>query len=117
MEFQYKKQISLEERKANSKKLLINHPNKVPIIAEKDPNCKLEVKKSKFLVYKNFTVNQFSKLIRNELKIPEEEALFFTAKGKYTITGEKTMEQIYKDFKDKQDGFLYIAYSTELVYG
>ena len=51
------------------------------------------------------------------MKIPDQEALFLTAKGKYSITGEKSMLQIYKDFKDKQDGFLYIAYTTELVYG
>ena len=45
------------------------------------------------------------------------DALFLTAKGKYSITGQKSMSQIYKDFKDKEDGFLYIGYTTELVYG
>ena len=56
-------------------------------------------------------------MIKKLLKLPEEEALFLSAKGKYNITGEKTIEEIYKTYKDKQDGFLYIMYSSELVYG
>ena len=47
------------------------------------------------------------------MKMTEYEGLFFSVKGKYTITGEKIMS----DFKDKEDGFLYIAYTTEMVYG
>ena len=118
MEFKYKKDISLEDRRDQCNRLLIKNPTKIPIIVEKDPKCKLEEsKKTRFLIYKDFTVNQFEKLIRNSLQVPGEEALFFTAKGKYTISGEKTMGQIYKEYKDKQDGFLYIAYSSELVYG
>ena len=118
MEFKFKKENELEKRKKQSSILLIKNPNKVPIILEKEPKCKIEgIKKTKFLVQKDFTVNQFSRMVRALMSIPEEEALFFTAKGKYTITGQKTMGQIYKDFKDKEDSFLYIAYTTELVYG
>ena len=118
MEFQFKKQLTGDKRKKQCNLLLLKNPDKIPIILEKDPNCKIEeTKKTKFLIQKNFTVNQFSRLIRALMSINEDEALFFTAKGKYTITGEKTMAQIYKDYKDKEDGFLYIGYTTELVYG
>ena len=118
MEFQFKKDIPFEKRKNQCNILLIRNPNRVPIILEKDPKCKIEgIKKTKFLIQKDFTVNQFSKMLRALMSIPEEEALFFTAKGKYTITGQKLMGQIYKEYKDKEDGFLYIAYTTELVYG
>ena len=51
------------------------------------------------------------------MTIQEGDGLFFTAKGKYTLLGTKSIGQVYKDFKDKGDGFLYIAYTTELVYG
>ena len=118
MEFQFKKTLTLEERKKQNNLLLIKNPNKIPTILEKDPNCKIDpLLKTKYLVQKDFTVNQFAKMIRAFMEIPQEQALFFTANGKYTITGQKTMEQIYKEFKDKNDGFLYIAYTTELVYG
>ena len=118
MEFKFKKDYDLEKRKKQSDILLKKNPNKIPVILEKEPKCKLEeIKKTKFLIQKDFTVNHFSRMVRALMTIPEEEALFFTAKGKYTITGQKTMGQIYKDFKDKEDNFLYIAYTTELVYG
>ena len=51
------------------------------------------------------------------MQLSEGQALFLSAKGKYNITGEKTMGEIYEIFKDKEDGFLYIMYSTELVFG
>ena len=118
MEFQFKKSLTEEKRKRQCNILLIKNPNKVPVILEKDPKCKIEgIKKTKFLVQKDFTINQFSKMIRSFMTIPEEDALFFTIKGKYTITGQKSIGQIYKDFKDIGDGFLYIAYTTEIVYG
>ena len=118
MEFKFKNQLSGEERKKQCNLLLIANPDKIPVILEKDPKCKIEeIKKTKFLIQKNFNVNQFSRLIRALMNLNEEQALFFTAKGKYSITGEKTMSQIYRDFKDKEDGFLYIGYTTELVYG
>ena len=117
MEFQFKKDVSLEERKKTCNSLMINKPNKIPIILEKDPKCKLKpIGKTKFLIQKDFTANHFMKMIRALMNIPDTEALFLTAKGKYSITGEKLMSQIYKDYKDKQDGFLYITYTTEIVY-
>ena len=51
------------------------------------------------------------------MEIGENEALFFVVKGKYSISGEKTMGQIYNDYKDKEDGFLYITYSSEIFFG
>ena len=42
MEFQYKKDLSLEKRKDHCHKLMIKEPDKIPIILEKDPDSKLE---------------------------------------------------------------------------
>ena len=118
MEFQFKKKVPAAKRRQQVISLLKNNPNKIPIILEKEPQCHAEpLEKTRFLLSKEFTVNQFTKMIRALMKISNDEALFFSAKGKYTITGEKPMSQIYKDYKDKDDGFLYIAYTTEIVYG
>ena len=56
-------------------------------------------------------------MIRGLIELSEYEAIFFVARGKYTISGDKTMGQIYNIYKDKEDGFLYITYSSELIYG
>ena len=118
MEYNFKKTIPKEERKRQCNILLLKNPNKIPIILEKDPKSKIkDLQKSKFLIQKDFTFTQFIQMIRGLLKIPEYEALFFIAKGKHTISGNKTMGQIYDTFHDKEDGFLYIIYSSELIYG
>ena len=118
MEFKFKKDVDLDKRKEASLTLLRNEPKKVPIILEKDPNCKFEgIAKTRYLILRTFTVNKFIALIRESVKIPENDALFLSAKGKYSITGETTIDEVYKKYKDKEDNFLYIMYSTQLVYG
>ena len=118
MEYKYKKKISEEERKNQSRILLMRNPNKIPLILEKDPNSKVkELQKTKFLIAKDCTVNHFIQMIKGLIQVPEYETLFFAAKGKYSISGTKTMGEIYEYYKDKDDGFLYITYSSELFYG
>ena len=117
MQFKFKKESSKEERIEKCKRLLLQNPDKVPIILEKDPSSKFEGNYIKRLIKKDFTVSKFHLLIKKLFKLPEEQALFFAAKGKYNIIGEKTMGEIYTTYKDKEDGFLYIMYSSELVYG
>ena len=118
MEFKFKKEYPLNKRKEQSYIILINNPKKVPIILEKDPNSKIEpIQKCKFLIQENFTVNHFSRMIYAQMPTSDTESLFFSVKGKYAISGDRTMGDIYKEYKDKEDGFLYIAYSTTQVFG
>ena len=119
MEFQFKKLLpDLEKRKELCKKLLSQEPDKIPIILEKDPTCKIApIKKTRHLIKKDKSVNWFLSQIRKLINISEEHALFLSIKGKYSISGEILMDEIYKKYKDKEDDFLYISYSTELIYG
>ena len=118
MEFNYKKNTPLKKRQNQCNSLLIKNPNSIPVILEKDPNSDInEIKKSKFLIQKDFTVNQFILMIRGLMQISESKALFFAVKGKYSISGDKSMGLIYRSYKDKEDGFLYITYYSELIYG
>ena len=55
--------------------------------------------------------------IRAQLEIDEERAIFFLAKGKYILSGNEILRDVYEKYKDNKDGFLYISYSEELVYG
>lgn len=117
MEFKYKKNLSREERIKESAQLRINYPDKLPVILEKDPASKIvELKKTKYLLPKKSTVSQFQENIRRKAEIPRESALFLQARTKYSLAGEKTIEEVYDSYKDK-DGFLYIMYTTELIYG
>ena len=46
----------------------------------------------------------------------KESALFFLINGKKSLSGNDTMINIYNKYKDV-DGFLYVAYAAEEVWG
>ena len=63
------------------------------------------------------TVNHFLLLLRDKLELGPADAFFLLVGGKYSILGEQTMEEIYAKYKDPEDDFLYLMYSTEQVWG
>ena len=117
MEFKYQKVKTLDERKEEYQRVIQANPDKIAIICEKDPRSKItDIEKSKYLIQKDISLNQFSLMIRNRLKMDKEAALFFLVNGKKVLTGEDTMQEIYNKYKS-DDGFLYIAYASEIVWG
>ena len=117
MEFLYQKAKSLEERKAEFQNVMHSNPGKIAIICEKDPKSKIvNIEKSKFLISSDVSLSQFSLMIRKRLKLGKEEALFFLVNGKKSLTGDDTMQEVYDKYK-QEDGFLYIAYASELIWG
>jgi GABA(A) receptor-associated protein len=118
MKFKFKEQNpDLNERKSNSSKIKEKYPDRIPIICEKDPSSKIKsVDKNKYLVPNNFTVSQFSIIIRKRLELSRDSALFLLVSGKHSITGDSSINEIYEKYKD-EDGFLYITYTSELSWG
>ena len=120
MEFKFKQKNSdVNQRKESNDKLRKQYPDKIPIICEKDPKSITlnDIDKTKYLVPKDLTVAQFSIMIRKRLELNKNEALFLIAKGKHTITGETPLIDVYNKFSDKDDGYLYIAYASEVTLG
>ena len=95
------------------------YPDKIPVIVEKDPRAKTlnDIDKTKYLVPCVITVAQFTFMIRKRLQLNESEALFLIAKEKYTISGETNMNDVYQKYSDKEDGYLYITYSSKEIWG
>ena len=117
MQFKYKKAKSLEERKQEYQKVIEEHPGKIGIICEKAPKSQIaDIEKTKFLINEEFNLTQFTTIIRKKLNMEKTDALFFLVNGKTSLTGNDTMLDIYKKYKD-EDGFLYIAYAAEEIWG
>ena len=117
MQFSYKSLKPLKERKEEYQKVIDQNPEKVAIIVENDPRSDIaDIEKKKFLIKEDMNLTQFQKIIRNRLKMDEKEALFFLANGKTSLAGNFTIREIYDKYKD-EDGFLYIAYSSQEVWG
>ena len=97
--------------------IMEKNPNSVPVICEKSPNSKIkEMAKSKLLLKKNLTLEQFITILKKRLSLDSTEALFLLVKGKNALVGNDTFAQIYEKYKS-EDGFLYIYYSSEEVWG
>ena len=119
MENKFKKENpDKQKRKELSDSIIKKNPGKIPVILEKEATSKLDnIKKTHYLFPENYTIFEFLDLIRKYLKLSNDEALFLSAKGKYNLIGEKSMGEIYKLYKDKDDGFLYVMYSSFVVFG
>ena len=116
--FKYKLDHTLEERQNESSRILREYPNRMPIICEKAPNSDLpNIKKTKYLVPSDMTVAQFHFLIRRNLDLNEASSLFLITPKGITLTGDKTIMEVYNINRDKQDHFLYLYYASELTWG
>ena len=85
MEFKFKKENKdVNKRRQTSEKLKQENPDKIPIICEKDPRSLMkEIKKTKYLIPKDFTVSQFSFVLRKKIELNPEEAFFLLAKNSW----------------------------------
>ena len=116
MKFRFKKENKdVNKRKQLSENLIKQHPDKIPIVCEKEPKAKIkEIEKTKYLIPKDLTISQFCFSLRKNIKLNPEECLFLLVKGKISIAGETRLGDIYEKYADKEDGFLYIAYAEEI---
>lgn len=112
----FKEKNTFENRKAESERVMHKYPNRVPVIVKKVESSMIaDIDRQKFLVPSDLTVGQFVFVIRKRLKLRPQEALFLFV-GDIIPASAALISQIYRDHKDI-DGFLYVNYSAENVFG
>ena len=113
----FKNKYTFEKRKAESNRIKERYPDRLPIIVEKNSNCKMlpDIDKNKYLVPKDLTIGQFSFVIRKRLKITKETAIFLFCNKVIPPTSE--ILQSYLADKEDSDGFYYFTYSGENAFG
>ena len=117
MEFRFKKENTFEVRRSEYENVIKRYPDKIAIICEKAPRSKIKsINKTKYLVDQNLSLPQFKATIRKNLELDDREAIFFLVNGKTALSGSDTLGNIYSKYKNK-DGFLYIAYAAEEIWG
>ena len=120
MKFRFKKENKdVEKRRKLCEKLRAEYPDKIPVICEKDPyywNLK-EIQKTRYLIPNDLKLSTFHYHLRQLFKIDEYQSFFLLANGKTFLMDDDNFKDIYEKYKDKKDGFLYIAYGQELVWG
>ena len=97
--------------------ILKNYPKKIPVICERHINSRFQaIKKTRYLVPEDINICKFSMIIRKKLNLEPTESLFLLINGEKIFSGDTLIYEIYNKCKDL-DGFLYISYDGELVWG
>ena len=105
------------ERVQEASRVLSKYPERIPVICEKNEKCAdlNNLGKEKYLVYQDLTCGQFMYIIRRSLALPPEKAVFIMING-IIPSNTDIMYELYEKHKDS-DGFLYITYTSENVFG
>ncbi len=107
---------TFKERVEESHKIKTKYPDRVPVICEKNPGSGLDVlDKRKYLVPNDLTATQFLFIIRKRLKLASEKGIFLFVNN-MIAPSTHTMIELYNEYKD-DDGFLYMNYTEENVFG
>lgn len=115
--YTFKQEFSFNKRLDESSRVLIKYPDRIPVIVEKSttqPDLPT-IDKKKYLVPFDLNMGQFIYVIRQRLKLRPEEAIFLFVNNQI-ISGTSIIGHIYNYGKDL-DGFLYIQYAKENVFG
>lgn len=113
----FKERLSLKERKRQAEIVLKKHPDRIPIIVEKDRKSKdiPVIDRCKYLVPKDFSVAQLLYVVRKRIKLSPEQAVFFFCNNTI-VQSSSLLSELYDKNKDV-DGFLYISYCGESAFG
>lgn len=102
----------------DAKRILAKFPGRIPVLVTRSSAVSSDIphlQKSKFLVPSNLTVGQFIFIIRKQLVMPPEKALFIFVNNNLP-TSSMLMSEIYALYKSS-DGFLRVVYTSESTFG
>ena len=101
-----------------AEKLMGKYPDRVPIIVSRNKHSTTtpEIDKHKYLVPVDLTAGQLLYVIRKRLNLSSDKGLFIFV-NKAVMSTDTLIISIYQQEQCKEDGFLYVVYSCESVFG
>ncbi len=118
--FEYKMIHSYDQRKLESTHIRTKYPKYLPVILEKGKKSAdlslPDLQKNKFLIPVDLTVGQFIMSLRKQLKMNNSQTVFLFVNNYIIPQISTSFLDVYKKYSDN-DGFLYVTYATENVFG
>ncbi|CAH0549557.1 unnamed protein product [Brassicogethes aeneus] len=93
-------------------------PTKIPVIVQrfyKETHLP-QLDKSKFLVPQEITMSQFQTIIRNKMRMNQNQSLYLLVNNRTMMSLSTSMSEVYSEHAGT-DGFLYITYASQEVFG
>ena len=117
-EHSFKKKYSVAERKAECDKIIEKYPTRIPTIIENGIGSTIQsMSRKKFLLPFNITVSQLISIFRKKISLNPCESIFIFMEDNTIPIQTSEMADLYKTYKNKDDGFLYITYKGENTFG
>ena len=116
MNTSFKDSVPFQKRFEEVLRVREKYPDRIPIIVEKSKYSKAPlIDKNKYLVPCELTVGQFIYVIRKRLFLTHEKGIYLLVNCTIPSTN-LMMKHLYEKNKD-DDGFLYVTYFIENVFG
>lgn len=114
----FKKDNKFEKRKTDTKNVMTKYPSKIPVYLSRGRMNRTmeEYDKRKFLVGDNMKLISFLNIVRKNYGIESSKSLYLMINDKVLVDNVSSMGIIYDKYKD-EDGYLYISYYEENVFG
>lgn len=116
----FKSAFTFEQRREKSALVVQLHPGHIPVICEPcDTVSSLAapmLDKKKYLVHGSLTVGLLMNVIRRRMQLPRDKALFLLINKNTMAPVSHTLNEVYARHRDP-DGFLYVSYAFENVFG
>lgn len=100
-------------------KIRNRYPSRIPVFVIKSASKSSvelpNLPKNKFLIPMDMTVGQLIFIVRKQLKVSADKAIFIFVKNTLPTTGV-TIKELYAQYADS-DGLLRIVYTSESTFG
>ena len=114
----YKDSLPFTKRQGESRKVIDDYPNMIPVICEKGYGYGdiPVMDKKKYLVPNTMTIGQFMFVLRKRIHLSPEKAMFLFFDNHAMAPVSTLIATAYERYGDP-DGFLYLTYSSESCFG
>ncbi|XP_037803767.1 microtubule-associated proteins 1A/1B light chain 3C-like isoform X1 [Penaeus monodon] len=105
-------------RKEEVANIRAKFPTKIPVIVERyaKESTLPVLDKTKFLVPQELTMSQFVTIIRNRMQLHSTMSFYLLVNNKSLVSLSRTLSEVYRECHD-DDGFLYVTYASQEVFG